>query len=75
MTDLSTGAQFPDLELPDHTARPRLLSELAGGDPVALITSRGWWCPKEQRYLRNLTALQDEYEVDRKSTRLNSSHG
>ena len=63
MTDLSSGALFPDLELPDHTARPRLLSEIAGGDPVALITSRGWWCPKEQRYLRNLVALQDEYEV------------
>jgi peroxiredoxin len=60
---LSPGAFFPDLELPDHTARPRLLSEVAGGDPVALITSRGWWCPKEQRFLRNLVALQDELEV------------
>ena len=62
-SDLSPGARFPDLELPDHTARPRLLSELAGGDPVALITSRGWWCPKEQRFMRNLVALQDELEV------------
>src|SRR5436190_1496668 len=61
--DLSTGSFFPDLELPDHTARPRLLSELAGGDPLAVITSRGWWCPKEQRSLRNLVALQDELEV------------
>ena len=61
--DLSAGARFPDLELPDHTGRPRRLSELAGGDPVTLITSRGWWCPKEQRYLRALTSLQDEFEV------------
>jgi peroxiredoxin len=60
---LSPGMVFPDLELPDHTARPRLLSEVAGGDPVALITSRGWWCPKEQRFMRNLVALQDELEV------------
>ena len=61
--DLSPGARFPDLDLPDHTGRPRLLSELAGGDPVALVTSRGWWCPKEQRYLRALARVQDEFEV------------
>lgn len=54
---------FPDLELPDHTGRPRRLSEIANGDPIALFTSRGWWCPKEQRFLRGLVALQDEFEV------------
>jgi peroxiredoxin len=58
-----TGSVFPDLELPDHTGRMRSLSEVAGGDPLVLVTSRGWWCPKEQRYLRNLVALQDELEV------------
>lgn len=57
------GRVFPDLELPDHTGRLRRLSEIAGGDPVALFTSRGWWCPKEQRFLRTLVALQDEFEV------------
>jgi peroxiredoxin len=57
------GGAFPDLDLPDHTGRPRLLSEVAGGDPVVLVTSRGWWCPKEQRYLRELVRLQDEFEV------------
>jgi peroxiredoxin len=57
------GTYFPDLELPDHTGRQRRLSELAGGDPLVLITSRGWWCPKEQRYLRELVRLQDELEV------------
>ena len=61
--DLSEGARFPDLDLPDHTGRPRLLSELAGGDPVALLASRGWWCPKEQRYLRQLAGVQEEFEV------------
>jgi len=55
--------RFPDLELLDHTGRLRRLSELAGGDPMALVTSRGWWCPKEQRFLRGLVALQDEFEV------------
>ena len=57
------GAIFPDLALPDHTGRPRRLSELAGGDPFVLVTSRGWWCPKEQRFLRGLVELQDEFEV------------
>jgi peroxiredoxin len=60
---LEPGSAFPDLDLPDHTGRARLLSEASGGDPVALFTSRGWWCPKEQRYLRGLAALQDEFEV------------
>ncbi|MBA2331794.1 MAG: redoxin domain-containing protein [Actinobacteria bacterium] len=60
---LEPGERFPDLELPDHTGRGRRLSELAGGDPVALFASRGWWCPKEQRYLRELVRLQDEFEV------------
>jgi peroxiredoxin len=60
---LERGTTFPDLDLPDHTGRPRLLSEIAGGDPVALFTSRGWWCPKEQRFLHGLVTLQDEFEV------------
>jgi peroxiredoxin len=59
----ASGAVFPDLELPDHTGRTRLLSELANGDPLTLITSRGWWCPKEQRFLRGMVDLQDEFEV------------
>lgn len=57
------GERFPDLELPDHTGRRRRLSEVAGGDPTVLVASRGWWCPKEQRYLRELCLLQDELEV------------
>jgi len=61
--DLKRGGRFPDLDLPDHTGRPRMLSEVAGGDPLVLLLSRGWWCPKEQRHLREVVALQDEFEV------------
>lgn len=57
------GEAFPDLDLPDHTGRERWLSEIAGGDPLVLVFSRGWWCPKEQRAMRVLTQLQDEFEV------------
>lgn len=57
------GQQFPDIELPDHTGRTRSLSGLSGGDPLAVLFSRGWWCPKEQRHLREMTRFQDELEV------------
>jgi peroxiredoxin len=61
--DEQAARVFPELVLPDHTGRPRTLSELANGDPVALFFSRGWWCPKEQHYFRDLVRLQDEAEV------------
>lgn len=60
---LAPGSPCPDLDLPDHDGRTRRLSELAGGDPLVLCFSRGWWCPKEQTYLRGLVRLQDEFEV------------
>ena len=63
MTELTAGANFPDVDLPDHTGRARSLSVLADGDPLALFSSRGWWCPKEQRYLRELCRIQGEFEV------------
>lgn len=60
---LEPGRAFPDLDLPDHTGRDRSLAEVAAGDPLVLLFSRGWWCPKEQRHLREITSLQDEFEV------------
>lgn len=62
-TELTCGARFLDIELPDHTGATRRLSDLAGDDPVMLHFFRGWWCPKEQTYFRILTALQSEAEV------------
>jgi peroxiredoxin len=63
MSELAPGDAFPDVDLPDHTGRERRLSEIAGGNPLALFSARGWWCPKEQRYMRQLVELQDEVEV------------
>jgi peroxiredoxin len=54
---------FPDLELTDHAGNVRTLSSLVAGDPCVLQFYRGWWCPKEQTYMRRLVALQDELEV------------
>lgn len=62
-TSLTPGDRFPDLDLPDHDGRPRRLADLTGGDPLVLCFSRGWWCPKEQRFLRTLVELQEELEV------------
>ena len=61
--DLHPGGRFPDLELTDHAGNARTLSGLVGGDPTFVHFYRGWWCPKEQRFLRNLIALQDEVEI------------
>jgi peroxiredoxin len=58
-----TGERFPDLRLPDHAGNERSLSELVAGDPTVLQFYRGFWCPKEQAFMRLLVALQDELEV------------
>src|SRR5919106_2355274 len=57
--DLVPGNPFPDLRLPEHTARERSLSELADGQPLVLNFVRGWWCPKEQVRLRMLVSMQE----------------
>jgi len=61
--DLVQGKLLPDIELPDHTGIVRRLTELAEGDPLVVTFSRGWWCPKEQTFLRGLVRLQEEAEV------------
>jgi peroxiredoxin len=63
MTRPDVGERLPDLELPDHAGRARRLSELVGGDPTVVQFLRGWWCPKEQTFMRRLITLQDEAEV------------
>ena len=61
--DLNPGATFPDLELPDHAGNARRLSELVSGDPTYLQFYRGFWCPKEQSFMRVLVGFQPEVEV------------
>jgi peroxiredoxin len=57
------GDRFPDVRLPDHAGAERSLSELAAGDPTVLQFYRGFWCPKEQAFMRMLVGLQEELEV------------
>ncbi len=61
--NLTVGRLFPDIILPDHVGNQRRLSDLVGDDPMLLQFYRGWWCPKEQTFFRNLVELQAEAEV------------
>jgi peroxiredoxin len=61
--DIRPGATFPDYELTDHRGDRRRLSELQGPDPMVLVLSRGHYCPKDQRQLRNLVELYPELVV------------
>ena len=61
--DIVPGARFPDYELPDHTGTLRSLSELQGGDPVALVLARGGYCPKEHLQHVWMSEMQPELEV------------
>ncbi len=45
-SDIVPGGVFPDYELPDHTERPRKLSEIQGDDPLILTLARGHYCPR-----------------------------
>jgi peroxiredoxin len=61
--DIVPGARFPDYELPDHTGQPRRLSEIAEGQPLIVVLSRGNYCPKDQVQHRLLAEFHQELEV------------
>lgn len=62
-TDIVPGAVFPDFQLPDQSGTRRRLSELQGADPLVVVLSRGHFCPKDRRQLRNLVDLYPEMKV------------
>lgn len=58
------GSTLPDVELQDADGIPRRLSELAAGDPLVVHFYRGWFCPKDRAWLRDvLVPLQGALEV------------
>jgi len=61
--DIVPGGTFPDYELPDQTGKRRRLSEIQGHDPMIVVLSRGHFCPKDRRQLRNLAELYPEIKV------------
>ena len=62
-SDIVPGAVFPDYELSDHRGTRRTLSALQQGDPLALVLSRGGFCPKERRQHEGLLQLHREMQV------------
>jgi len=76
MIDLKVGDAFPDFTLPDHRGSPKTLSGytrpspmderlgFADGYPLVLIFGRGFFCPRDQRQMRNLVPFQDELKVN-----------
>jgi len=60
----TVGTVLPDVTLPDTTGALRRLADLPGGDPLVLHAYRGWFCPKERAYFRQvLLPLQEVAEV------------
>jgi len=62
-SDITSGAVFPDYELPDHATKHRKLSQLQGQNPMVLVLSRGGYCPKGRRQHEGLVQLHREIEV------------
>ena len=61
--DIAPGGTFPYYELPDHTNKPRKLSELQGDDPLILTLARGHYCPKEHQQHLDLAAFYPKVAV------------
>jgi peroxiredoxin len=58
------GVRLPDVTLPDSGGVPRRVGELPAGDPLIVHTYRGWFCPKDRAYFRQvLLPLQEVAEV------------
>ena len=62
-SDITVGATFPDYELPDHTGTRRKLSEIQDGDPMILVLSRGYYCPKDRMQHRVLVDLEPDLVI------------
>ena len=75
-TTLRVGDTFPDFELPDHSKRPRRLSQFTrpslldeklgftDGYPLILVFGRGFFCPRDQEQMWQLVRFQSELAVN-----------
>jgi peroxiredoxin len=58
--DIRPGAPSPNYELPDHTGRPRRLSEIQGEDPMVIVLARQAYSAKDQAQHEGLVQLWRE---------------
>jgi hypothetical protein len=50
--DIKAGNAFPDYKLPDHTGRPRRLSEIQASDPMVIVLAREPTRPRTSASMR-----------------------
>lgn len=74
-THLKPGDRFPDLALPDQNGQLRRLSQLTrpgpldqklgfnDGYPLVVVFYRGYFCPRDNRQMRELVQFQQELQV------------
>lgn len=62
-SDIRPGAKFPDYTLTDHAGKRRSLSQIQGNDPMILVLSRGYFCPKDRQQHRLLVEMEPEIGV------------
>ncbi len=74
-TALRVGEKFPDIVLSNHRDEPTRLSQFTrpspldekvgflDGYPLILVFYRGFYCPRDQRQMRQLVQFQDELDV------------
>jgi len=74
-TNLNVGDKFPDAELPDHRGKLRRLFQFTqpglvdkrlgflSGYPLVVVFYRGFFCPRDNRQLRDLVEFQRELKV------------
>ena len=58
--DVTVGTTFPDYEFPDHTGKPRRLSEIQAGDPMIIVLAREAYSAKDQWQHEGLVRLWRE---------------
>lgn len=61
--DIREGARFPNYVLPDHLKTMRRLSDLQGDDPMIVVLSRGFFCPKDREQLHELVRFHPQLVV------------
>ena len=59
-SDITPGRAFPDYELPDHTGKPRRLSQIQAGDPMIIVLAREAYSAKDQWQHAGLVRLWQE---------------
>lgn len=62
-SDFAAGGTMPDFELADHTGQRRQLSQMQGANPMIVVLSRGFFCPKDHQQHVELVKFYPQIDV------------